>query len=85
MSPVLDIPFAPPPTILERFHDQHGRTLQQLSDSQPVLVVFLRHSGCTFCREAVADLVREQNQRNELHESAQRLNKRKTMMSNAAV
>ena len=34
---------------------------------------------------SLADLVREQNQRNELHESAQRLNKRKTMMSNAAV
>ena len=34
---------------------------------------------------SLADLVREQNQRNELHESAQRLSKRKTMMSTAAV
>ena len=33
----------------------------------------------------LVDLVREQNQRNELHESAQRLSKRKTMMSTAAV
>ena len=34
---------------------------------------------------SLADLVREQNQRNEFHESAQRLSKRKTMMSTAAV
>lgn len=33
-----------------------GRTLQDISDSKPTLIVFLRHSGCTFCREALADL-----------------------------
>lgn len=33
-----------------------GATLAELSQSRPVLVVFLRHSGCTFCREAMADL-----------------------------
>ena len=33
-----------------------GRTLQELSRESPVLVVFLRHSGCTFCREALADI-----------------------------
>ena len=33
-----------------------GRTLLELSEEAPRLVLFLRHSGCTFCREAAADL-----------------------------
>jgi hypothetical protein len=33
-----------------------GSTLAALSKDCSVLVVFLRHSGCTFCREALADL-----------------------------
>ncbi len=33
-----------------------GKSLQQLSEESRMLVVFLRHSGCTFCREALADL-----------------------------
>lgn len=39
-----------------RMMSQRGATLAELSRRQPVLVVFLRHSGCTFCREAVADI-----------------------------
>jgi peroxiredoxin len=33
-----------------------GETLYDLSCEQPVLLVFLRHFGCTFCREAMSDL-----------------------------
>ncbi len=33
-----------------------GRSLLELSDESPLLVVFLRHAGCTFCREALADV-----------------------------
>lgn len=33
-----------------------GKSLYQLSEESPVLVVFLRHSGCTFCREALSDI-----------------------------
>jgi peroxiredoxin len=33
-----------------------GRTLDELSRQSPVLLVLLRHSGCIFCREAIADL-----------------------------
>ena len=33
-------------------------TLGQMSEQGRVLVVFLRHSGCTFCREALADIAR---------------------------
>ncbi len=36
--------------------DQQGRSIDVLSKDQPVLLVFLRHFGCTFCREALADL-----------------------------
>jgi hypothetical protein len=37
---------------------QDGRPLAALSRKRPLLVVFLRHLGCTFCRETVADLAR---------------------------
>ncbi|MEM6396448.1 MAG: peroxiredoxin-like family protein [Bacteroidota bacterium] len=33
-----------------------GKSVEELSNKQPVLLVFLRHFGCTFCREALADL-----------------------------
>jgi len=36
--------------------DQHGQTLSELSHLRTTLVLFLRHAGCTFCREALADL-----------------------------
>ena len=36
--------------------DQRGRSLDSLSRAEPVLLVFLRHLGCTFCREAATDV-----------------------------
>lgn len=33
-----------------------GRRLDDLASERPQLVVFLRHAGCTFCREAAHDL-----------------------------
>ncbi|QDU62856.1 hypothetical protein Pan216_37290 [Planctomycetes bacterium Pan216] len=41
---------------LTRLESSTGTTLADLSDESPILVVFLRHFGCTFCREALADL-----------------------------
>ena len=41
---------------LQRASTSQGETLWNLSQRQPVLVVFVRHSGCSFCREAIADL-----------------------------
>ena len=35
---------------------QLGITLDELSRLSPTLLVFLRHTGCTFCREALSDL-----------------------------
>lgn len=36
-------------------HDR-GTSIASISARRPVLIVFLRHLGCTFCREAAADL-----------------------------
>ncbi|MFN8816592.1 MAG: hypothetical protein ACK5ZV_07645, partial [bacterium] len=33
-----------------------GQSVAELSMRSPVLMVFLRHFGCTFCREALADV-----------------------------
>ncbi|MDG1895149.1 MAG: SelL-related redox protein [Fuerstiella sp.] len=45
-----------------RFISQLGASLSELSRRRPTLVVLLRHSGCTFCRETLGDLseLREQ-------------------------
>jgi len=49
--------------IVEALHSvrtQAGQPLAELSSHSPVLLVFLRHAGCTFCREALGDLARAQ-------------------------
>ncbi|MBK9272429.1 MAG: redoxin domain-containing protein [Saprospiraceae bacterium] len=33
-----------------------GKSIGELSYSKPVLLVFLRHFGCTFCREALEEI-----------------------------
>jgi hypothetical protein len=35
-----------------------GSALEPLTRDRPTLVVFLRHFGCTFCREALADVAK---------------------------
>jgi peroxiredoxin len=42
--------------VLTGTHTESGRTLLELVDEQPLLVVFLRHFGCTFCRQAIDDV-----------------------------
>ena len=42
--------------VLEGAVTQSGKRLLELSADAPVLLVFLRHAGCTFCRETLADL-----------------------------
>jgi peroxiredoxin len=51
---------------LTQQRSQLGHNLAELSQEQAVLVLFLRHSGCTFCREALADL---QQQRQRIEQS----------------
>ncbi len=45
-----------PPAALASFKTQGGRSLAELSRGARLLVVFLRHAGCPFCREALAEL-----------------------------
>jgi peroxiredoxin len=51
-----DIPDVP--TALDESRTGAGASIADLSRVGPVLVVLLRHTGCTFCREAIADLAR---------------------------
>lgn len=39
-----------------------GDRLDALADREPQLVLFLRHSGCTFCREALSDIARQRSE-----------------------
>jgi peroxiredoxin len=48
-TPVLSVQEA-----MQHTHDQHGVSLYERSLQHPVLVTFLRHQGCTFCRETLA-------------------------------
>ncbi|MEX2590596.1 MAG: SelL-related redox protein [Chitinophagales bacterium] len=41
---------------LDMFETNYGDNLKELSDQQPVMLVFLRHFGCTFCRESMQDI-----------------------------
>ena len=43
---------------VHELRSHRGATLAELSEERPTLIVFLRHTGCTFCREALADLSR---------------------------
>ena len=44
------------PEILEVTYTNEGDDLKSLSEKQAVFLVFLRHFGCTFCREAMSDI-----------------------------
>ncbi len=45
---------------LDRLRDDQGRTLRVFTDDRQTLVVLLRHSGCTFCKQTLSDLARQQ-------------------------
>ncbi len=39
-----------------------GPSILELSQLSPILLVFLRHTGCTFCREALSDLAEKRRE-----------------------
>ena len=41
---------------LDGLTDQHGHTLRDINNQQPTLITLTRHSGCTFCKEMLAEL-----------------------------
>ena len=42
--------------LLASYRAQTGQTLAEITAKQTVLLVFLRHFGCTFCREATEEI-----------------------------
>ncbi|MEM8712575.1 MAG: SelL-related redox protein, partial [Planctomycetota bacterium] len=49
-------PVLPLDLALSLYKDEEGIDLLEASKGQPQFLVFLRHFGCTFCREALSDL-----------------------------
>lgn len=45
-------------TLLSETQTESGRTLLDLVDERPTLMVFLRHFGCPFCRQALDDVAK---------------------------
>ena len=44
--------------VLSQTRTESGRTLLELLDEKPMLLVFLRYFGCPFCREALSDIAK---------------------------
>lgn len=55
---------------LNHIRTVQGNDLQTLINEQPTLVIFLRHFGCTFCREALAQV---SAQRSSIEEEGTRI------------
>lgn len=47
-----------PPIWAEMITNTGGESLAELTNRKPVLLIFLRHFGCSFCREAIGDIAR---------------------------
>lgn len=54
-------PEEPLPQTLAHFTTNRGHNLATLSHTQPILLVFLRHFGCTFCREALHEIAEKRS------------------------
>ena len=42
--------------VLQQYQTESGRNLLELVDESPVLLIFLRHFGCSFCRQTLDDV-----------------------------
>jgi hypothetical protein len=56
--PVTDLRETEMVAVLEQYRTETGRTLLDLVDESPVLLIFLRHFGCSFCRQTLDDVSR---------------------------
>ncbi len=52
-TPTLDLP-----AVLGQYRTETGQTLLALSDASPILLIFLRHFGCSFCRQTLDQVSR---------------------------
>lgn len=48
--------------ILDQMITNTGLTLRETAAEHPVLLVFLRHFGCVFCREALSDIAKQRSE-----------------------
>jgi hypothetical protein len=48
--------------VLGEYRTETGRTLLELVDESPLLLIFLRHFGCSFCRQTLDDVSRIRSQ-----------------------
>jgi peroxiredoxin len=48
--------------LLEMYLTNKGNSVHELANQQPVLLVFLRHFGCTFCKEALFNIEKNRAQ-----------------------
>jgi hypothetical protein len=42
--------------VFASIHTESGASLLELAEASPVLLIFLRHFGCSFCRQAISDV-----------------------------
>jgi peroxiredoxin len=40
---------------------KNGESLLEMAEKQPIMLVFLRFFGCSFCREAISDIAKHRN------------------------
>lgn len=50
------------PDTLNYMWTNQERSVAEASRESPVLLIFLRHFGCTFCREALTDIAKTQDE-----------------------
>lgn len=48
--------------LLDQMITNTNQSLRELSEKSPVMLIFLRHFGCTFCREALSDISKKRQQ-----------------------
>jgi len=48
--------------VFASIHTESGANLLELAEASPVLLVFLRHFGCSFCRQAISDVAELKNE-----------------------
>ena len=48
--------------IIDQMSTNEGMRIGEMSVTRPVMLVFLRHFGCTFCREAMTELAQRREE-----------------------
>jgi len=61
------LPVEPQPAVWNKMVAQNsGESLAEMARQSPVLLIFLRHFGCSFCREAISDISKQRSRLEKL-------------------